>query len=70
MITADTLNNHLMAGGVVQVSTHLKSYLYQKKHAGMFVQDGKNLYVKHGKQRNCLASGDMVYVAIRMGRVA
>jgi hypothetical protein len=68
MFTAASLNAHLQSGGVVQVTTYLKSTLYQQKHAGMFVQKGERLFVKRGKSLDCLAVGECCLVGIRLGR--
>ena len=67
--TAETLNEHLAAGGRVQVTTYGRSTIYQKRHAGMFSQgkDG-NLYVASGRSKDCLtmAGGTKVLVGIRL----
>jgi hypothetical protein len=70
-MTADTLNQHLTHGGVVQVTTYSRSVLYRAQHAGCFKTgaDG-NLYVKRGKSWDCLSieSGQRLLVGIRLGR--
>ncbi len=64
---ADKLNSILESGGTVVVSTQLKAVQYGKKHAGWFStgKDG-NLYVNHGKGKNCLTAdgGKMLLVKI------
>jgi len=67
MSMATEINTHLENGGVVQVTTYLKSTLYTKKHAGWFTMGGENLYVNHGKGKNCLSFGDHLMVGIRFG---
>jgi hypothetical protein len=67
MTIAEEINAHLENGGVAQVTTYLKSTLYTKKNAGWFTMVGKNLYVKHGKGKNCLSIGDHFMVGIRLG---
>ncbi len=69
-MTAKELNLHLASGGVVQVTTYLKSTLYQKKHAGMFVQKGADIYVQRGKHLDCLTVAGHPIVGIRTGRIA
>lgn len=67
MNMAEEINAHLANGGVVQVTTYLKSTLYTKNHAGWFTMVGNNLHVKHGKGKNCLSFGDNLMVGIRFG---
>lgn len=69
-MNAAELNQHLASGGVVQVTTYLKSTLYQQKHSGVFVQKGENLYVKRGKHLDCLTIAGKPIVGIRTGRKA
>ena len=66
---ADKINSHLSSGGIVQVTTHLKSILYKKSHAGMFSMINGNLYVQHGKGKNCLSFGDRLLVSVRFGHI-
>ena len=69
--TADALNQHLREGGVVQVSTYLRSTLYRQKHAGMFYEAANgDLRVKSGNSSVCLATTSTLLVHIRLGRVA
>lgn len=67
--TASELNQHLESGGVVQVTTYLRSTVYDQKHAGWFreLTDGA-LAVRHGRTFNRLSMGDKLLVAIRKGR--
>ena len=65
---AESLNQHLVSGGVVQVTTCMKSWLYQPKHAGMFVQRPDGLYVKQGKRAVPLIINGCALVSIRTGR--
>ena len=66
--SADQLNLHLFNGGVVQVSTYLKSTVYTPKHAGYFLQlkDGA-LAVRRGRSVDRLSVGGRITVAIRLG---
>lgn len=66
--TADQLNTHLAAGGVIQVTTYTRSTLYQRKHAGWFLERGGNLYVQHGRSTHQLSIGNSPMVGIRLGR--
>lgn len=54
---------HLDDDGVVQVSTYTKSTLYRRKHSTMFTSDSKGVYVKRGKNWDCIS-----YCSIRFGR--
>jgi len=65
---ADEINNHLKNGGMVQISTYLKSIIYRQKHAGMFLMSGKNLAVKRGQHIDQLSIGDRVLVSIRFSK--
>lgn len=60
----DKIKAHLTAGGVVQLSTYYKYWVYDKpQHAALFRSDSKDhLYVKHGKHWL-----DCTYSAIRFG---
>ncbi len=65
--SADALNAHLSAGGMVQVSTYLRSTIYKAKHAGMFYNAGNgDLRVKHGRGSVCLGSKSMLLVGITL----
>ena len=66
--TAETLNNHLKNGGLVQVTTYTKSWLYKQKHAGYFHDIGGNLYMQSGNRKDKIAQGDEMLVSLRMGR--
>jgi hypothetical protein len=68
--TADQLNAHLANGGVVQVTTCTKSWIYTSKHVGAFIElrDGA-LAVKRGKSSDRLSMGNLLLVGIRLGRV-
>lgn len=69
ILTADKINDHLKSGGVVQVTTYMRSTLYAAKHAGWFSADSKgSIYVRHGKGKNQLTIGDRPLVSIRLGR--
>lgn len=67
--TADELNAHLAAGGVVQVTTYARSVLYQERNAGQFVElaDGA-LAVRRGRSVDRLSMGGRLLVDVRMGR--
>ena len=66
--TADALNAHLADGGVVQMTTYQISRLYDKRHAGWFVEmaDG-SLGVKQGKGIECLSVRQRLMVGLRLG---
>jgi len=63
---AEEINDHLKNDGVVVVSTYLKSWQYEKKHAGMFFMKDNDLYVKAGKNSNCLSNGKRLLVNIKL----
>lgn len=65
--SAGELNAHLSSGGVVQVTTHAKSTLYEPKHAGHFSEKNGNLHVKYGRGTNQLSIGKTMLVGIRTG---
>lgn len=65
---ADRINRHLECGGVVQVTTHTKSWLYTQKHAGWFSMIDGSLHVQHGRGKNQLSNGDKLLVSIRFGQ--
>lgn len=69
-LTADRLNSHLTAGGIVQVSTYLKSTIYTRKHAGWFTENAKGeIFVRQGRGKVCIAGiGGRFVVGIRLGR--
>ena len=69
MITAERLNDHLRNGGVVQVTTCLRSWLYSSKHAGWFQDRQGDLYVKQGKRAVPLIVNGCQLVSIRTGRM-
>lgn len=70
-ITADSLNAHLAAGGIVQVSTYLRSTIYGPKHAGLFITRGGRLSVRRGKYVDALAQTDgRLLVGIKFGQRA
>ena len=68
--TADRLNNHLENGGVVQVTTYLRSTVYEPKHAGLFFEKAGELFVKRGRKADCLGRTAAPLVGIRLGRYA
>jgi hypothetical protein len=69
MFTAEKLNAHLAAGGIVQITTYLKSTMYDSRHAGWFTENSKGeLFVRRGKSRDCLGTVDRPIVSIRLGR--
>ena len=69
--TADDLNAHLAGGGVVQVTTYLRSVLYKARNAGMFLElpDGA-LAVRRGRNVDRLSMGARLLVGIRLGHTA
>lgn len=66
--TADELNAHLASGGVVQVTTYMRSTLYDSRHAGWFSERKGSLHVQSGRRHDCLSCGDRLMVGIRLGR--
>lgn len=70
MDMATQINNHLASGGVVQITTYLKSWLYTSKHVGWFKMINGNLHVANGNKLNRLSNGDNVLVSIRFGNYA
>jgi hypothetical protein len=69
IFSAERLNGHLQSGGIVQVSTYLRSTLYRQKHAGWFYEDSAGmLRVKSGNRSLCLGRPDKPLVDIRLGR--
>lgn len=66
--TAELLNARLANGGRVQVTTYAKSWIYSRRHAGMFFERAGDLYVKRGKSCDCLtyAQGTRLLVSIRL----
>jgi len=70
MITAKKLNDHLEAGGVVQVTTYTKSTLYKQRHTGWFTESAKGeLFVQRGRGKDCLATKDRLLVGIKLYRI-
>lgn len=68
-MNAQSLNDHLAAGGYVQVTTYMKSWIYGPKHAGWFFEDSHgNMRVKHGRSSVVLSYGNRLLVGIRTGR--
>ena len=63
---ADKLNRHLAAGGTVQVTTYGKSWLYGKRHRGMFRDRDGSLYVARGRTFDRLSHGERLLVGLRM----
>ena len=66
---ADKINDHLMNGGVVQVTTYTKSTVYYQKHAGWFFMVGDSLHVRRGRGKDCLSIGERLLVGIRFGHI-
>jgi hypothetical protein len=65
--SADTLNTRLADGGIVQVTTHTRSTIYDRKHAGWFIERNGSLHVRRGKSYDALSIGDRLLVGIRLG---
>lgn len=61
----EKVQNHLNSGGVIQVTTYMKSWIYEKKHVAMFSEKNGELFVKQGKSTVSLR-----YAGIRFGRYA
>jgi len=55
--------DHLAENGIVQVTTYLKSTLYEKKHLSLFSANEAGVYVQRGKKRDCISN-----CGIRFGR--
>ena len=64
--TASELNEHLKSGGMIQITTHLRSTIYKPQHAGMFVEHGGQLGVKRGKHIDTLSNDNGPMVSIRL----
>ena len=67
--TADELNAHIADGGVVQITTYLKSLLHRAPGSFRQGADGE-LYVRRGRGWDCLTfgAGSGLMVGIRCGR--
>jgi len=65
---AAKINAHLEAGGVVQVTTYLRSTVYNAKHTGWFYERGGELFVRRGRSADCLSCAGRPAVGIRFGR--
>ncbi len=68
MEAIDKLNQiqeSLKAGLRVQVTTYLKSTVYDSRHVGMFKVAGKSLYAQHGRRWDCID-----YCSIRFEKAA
>ena len=69
-MTAETINSHLKNGGVVQVTTYLRSTLYRAKHAGWFFEKDGQLCVQSGRSYSKLSLKDgTLLVGIRLGHM-
>ena len=68
VFTADRINAHLRAGGVVQVTTMTRSTVYEPRHAGMFRDGRDGLYVQRGRHYDYLGPAHRPLVGIRLGR--
>jgi SAM-dependent methyltransferase len=55
--TAAEFNAHLQAGGMIQVTTHTRSTVFRKKHAGMF-RDADNGEIQMREGRSWVAISD------------
>jgi hypothetical protein len=66
-LTANDLNERLAAGGIVQVATMTKAWLYKKSHAGCFSEKDGSLYRQHGKSVERLSHGEQLLVGVRIG---
>ena len=65
----EQIKTHLEAGGVVQVTTYLKSTLYTAKHAAWFSEDASgSTFVRHGRGKVQLTIGNKALVGIKFGR--
>ena len=68
-MNASTINAHLEAGGMVQVTTYLKSWVYSAKHAGMFFDRNGSTFVRRGKSSDQLSIKDRFLVGIRFSTI-
>lgn len=67
-MSAEQLNAHLASGGVVQVTTYLRSTIYDNRHAGWFSENSKGeLFVRRGRSKDCLGRNGSL-VGIRLGQ--
>lgn len=67
MVTLEDCKNHLLSGGYIQVTTYTKSWLYNKKHVDLFVNDGRgDLCVMHGKRKDCIKYCDIRFLRERI----
>jgi hypothetical protein len=64
--TADDLNAALSKGRSVIVATCTKATEYGRQHAGWFSERNGSLYVKSGRNHDCLSMGDLLLVGIRI----
>lgn len=61
----DAIVERLREDGAVQVTTYLKSTVYDKRHVDWFKFDVKGVYVRSGKRWDCIS-----LCSIRFGRRA
>lgn len=59
------IQQHLESGGAVQITTYIKSWLFQKKHKEYFFVKNNNLYMKSGKNSFQLSNGEHLLVGLR-----
>ena len=50
----DEIVNHLNNGNRVMICTYARATIYEKKHVNYFMINPSGLYVKRGKQKDCL----------------
>jgi hypothetical protein len=62
------INKHLESGGVVQVTTYLRSWLLDKRHLGCIFERKGELFMRHGKRADRLTMNGSFLVGIRFGR--
>lgn len=67
MNIATKLNNRLSAGGIVQITTYMKSTIYTQRHIGWFSVRAGNLFVRRGRKHDCLGPENAPGVAICLG---
>ena len=69
MTIANEIKTHLESGGVVQITTYMKSTIYTVDHAEWFSEDSNgSTFVRHGRGKVQLTIGTKALVGIKFGR--
>ena len=67
-MTAEDIRNQLANGGVVQVTTYLRSWLYDSRHVESFREKKGRIQVRNGREwSNLSMSNGTLLVGIRFG---